>query len=274
MAETYQYAIREDSKITRATDVAEVFDHWRGDEERWLFVSPHDDDTVFGAGMTVAMAADLGVDTHAVVTTDGSMGYCDEETRFTIADVRRRETIASFRHLGVSAENIHFLNFPDCDLSNFTGRRRIAQTDKTHILGYTGLQNAFTSILRTVRPTRILMPTRADLHPDHKITNQEVLISLFHAQGEIWPELGPPIAEIPSVYEFAVYCDFPEPPQIQIIFPESIREKKMAGVAAYESQRQVAIMVETLKKSAPIEYLRHVDFHLYDSKVYHGLFAE
>jgi len=52
----------------------------------------------------------------------------------------------------------------------------------------------------------------ADLHPDHQIVHEEVLISLFHAQGNIWPELGEPIAEVPQVYEFACYCDFPRQP--------------------------------------------------------------
>ena len=81
------------------------------------------------------------------------------------------------------------------------------------------MQNAITYALRQIRPNRVFLPTSADLHPDHQIVHEEVLISLFHAQGNIWPELGEPIAEVPKVYEFACYCDFPEPPQIRIETP-------------------------------------------------------
>ncbi len=70
------------------------------------------------------------------------------------------------------------------------------------------MQNAITYALRQVRPNRVFLPTSADLHPDHQIVHEEMLISLFHAQGNIWPELGPPIAEVPKVYEFACLLRF------------------------------------------------------------------
>ena len=97
-----------------------------------------------------------------------------------------------------------------------------ADGDPGAFAGAVGLQNAFARCLRQVRPTRVFLPTSADLHPDHRIVHEEMLISLFHAQGAIWPELGEPIAEVPAVYEYAVYCDFPEPPQIRIETPDAM----------------------------------------------------
>ena len=87
--------------------------------------------------------------------------------------------------------------------------------DPTEVEGASGLQNAYPHVLRQVRPTRVFLPTITDLHPDHRIVNEEMLISLFHAQGSIWPELGPPVAVVPAVYEYATYCDFPEAPQLR-----------------------------------------------------------
>ena len=66
-------------------------------------------------------------------------------------------------------------------------------------LGHTGVQNAFTLFLRRIAPSRVFVPTASDLHPDHKVANQEMLISLFHAQGEIWPELGRPLEAVPGL---------------------------------------------------------------------------
>ena len=76
-------------------------------------------------------------------------------------------------------------------------------------------------------PNRVFLATSADLHPDHQIVHEEMLISLFHAQGNMWPELGEPIAEVPKVYEFACYCDFPQPPQIRIEATPAMLDAKL-----------------------------------------------
>ena len=52
-------------------------------------------------------------------------------------------------------------------------------------------------------------------------------------------ELGEPIAEVPRVYEMAVYCDFPEPPQIRVETPEPMLETKLQAILAYASQEQI-----------------------------------
>ena len=69
------------------------------------------------------------------------------------------------------------------------------------------------------------------------------MISLFHAQGNIWPELGEPIPEVPTVYEFACYCDFPKPPQIRIEGTAKMLEGKLDAISAYASQDQIELVV-------------------------------
>ena len=125
------------------------------------------------------------------------------------------------------------------------------------------MQNAFTHALRQIRPNRVFLPTSADLHPDHQIVHEEVLISLFHAQGNIWPELGKPIAEVPKVYEFACYCDFPQPPQIRIETPPAMLEAKLNAISAYASQEQIESVVAIQRNVGSIEYLRELEFHFY-----------
>ena len=98
------------------------------------------------------------------------------------------------------------------------------------------------------------------------------MISLFHAQGNIWPELGQPIPEVPKVYEFAVYCDFPEPPQIRIETPLAMLEVTLAGIGAYASQEQIDAVVDIQRSMGPIEYLRELTFNLYSPQQYHPLF--
>ena len=135
------------------------------------------------------------------------------------------------------------------------------------------MQIALTRLLRQVRPTRVFLPTSADMHPDHRIVHEELMISLFHAQGRIWPELGEPTADVPRVYELAVYCDFPEPPQIRLKTPESMFENKLRAISTYGSQEQIGTVVDIQRASGPVEYLRELNFHFYDPQQYHELFA-
>ena len=124
-----------------------------------------------------------------------------------------------------------------------------------------------------VRPTRVFVPTSADLHPDHRIVHEQLMISLFHAQGGIWPQLGTPIAQVPQVYEMAIYCDFPEPPQIRIGAPLEMLETKLKAIMAYGSQEQIGTLVENQRAAGPVEYIRELKFRFYAPKQYHELFS-
>ena len=248
--------------------------NWSQDQESWMFVAAHDDDIVTGAGLTFQVALAEGVRVHAVVTTDGRMGYCRFPQRRSIAQVRQLEAEQSFQILGLPLERLHFLSFPDCNLNPYRGRHFATIGDPTEVEGASGLQNAFPHILRQIRPTRVFLPTSTDLHPDHRIVNEEMLISLFHAQGTIWPELGRPIDEVPAVYEYATYCDFPEPPQLRIEGPRAMLDTKLDAIRAYRSQEQIEVLVEVQRNAGPVEYLREVQFNFYSPKQYESLFLK
>ena len=188
------------------------------------------------------------------------------------ATIRREEAKTSFAVLGLPAERLCFLGYPDGQLTAWSGAFvRNGETGNGDEA--CGIQMAFTRLLRQVRPTRVFVPTSADLHPDHRIVHEQLMISLFHAQGGIWPQLGPPIAEVPQVYEVAVYCDFPEPPQIRIETPPEMLETKLRAIAAFGSQEQIGAVVDIQRSIGPVEYLRELRFRLYSPKQYNELFA-
>jgi LmbE family N-acetylglucosaminyl deacetylase len=199
------------------------------------------------------------------------MGYCTLEQRDRISQIRYDETIESFVHLGIGKERISYVGYPDGNLYPLCGRRRAEPGEKA-IEGYVGLQNAFTYHLRKDRITRVFLPTGADLHPDHQVVHNEMMICIFHAAGQIWPELGAPLVDVPKVYELAVYCDFPEPPQLQVIADASRFEKKLKAIAAYRSQMQIGRLVEIIRNAGPVEYLREMNFKFYSPDNYRHLF--
>ena len=237
----------------------------------WMFVSPHDDDLCIGAGLLMQAAVHAGVEVQVVIVTDGCLGYCGSKQKDDIIEIRRDETLRSFEVLGIPDNHVNFLNFPDGGLTRFIGRRP-AKDGEPSVGNYTGLQNAFTHSLRELRPSRVFVPTKMDLHPDHQITHNELMISLFHASGKIWPELGDPL-DVPMVHEMAVYCDFPADPNLEIVGDNSAFEIKLDSIMAYESQLQIAELVQRIREDGPYEYIRDVEFQLYSPRRYRSLFS-
>jgi len=237
----------------------------------WMFVSPHDDDLCIGAGLLMQAAVQAGVEVQVVIVTDGCLGYCGSEQKDDIIEIRRDETLRSFEVLGIPNDHVNFLGFPDGGLTRFIGRRP-AKAGEPTVGEYTGLQNAFTHSLRDLRPSRVFVPTKMDLHPDHQITHNELMISLFHASGKIWPELGDPL-DVPLVHEMAVYCDFPADPNLEIVGDNSAFEVKLESIMAYESQLQIAELVQRIREDGPYEYIRDVEFQLYSPRRYRSLFS-
>lgn len=240
------------------------FPDWKAEKERWLFVAPHDDDIVLGAGLTFASAIEAGIETWAAVVTTGNAGYCHLDQRETIAATRAKECKESFQLLGLSLEQLIWLRYPDGSLSHHAGFRLATRpADPCVIAGTTGIQSSFTWLLRRVAPTRLFIPSITDLHPDHRCVNDEMIISIFHATGGIWPELGPALPALPALYEYATYSDFRTPPTIRVRAGEELFERKLKGISAYKSQQQIEQVVSVQRQAGAKEFLREVRFDLF-----------
>ncbi len=262
----FEFRVREENKTRSTNDISTALTNWRGGNERWLFVAPHDDDIILGAGLLLQTAVEKKIPVRMLITTDGSMGYCTEEQRATISKVRTDETDEMFGNLGIS--DVRWLNFPDCDLARWTGRRVAQPGDRGVKAGFTGLQNAYTAELRDFCPTRLFVPSGNDYHPDHKTVYQELMISVFHSSGQVWPELGAPVSCTPLVYEMAIYCDFPEPPNLMIKGDDDALQVKLDAIATYRSQLQIEQLVQNVRNAGPLELFREVSFALYHPQLY------
>lgn len=269
-----EYRITKISGVRRESSakLKDIFTGWKEGGEKFLFVSPHDDDAVLGSALMMQKAINDGVDVYISIVTDGSMGYCSEAEKDTIAQIRREETYRCYEELGVPGDNISWLGFPDCRINLYRGRRQAVENDPSIISGFTGIQNAFTSLIREIKPTRCFLPTIADLHPDHQIVYEEFMISMFHANGTIWPELGEPIKSVPDVYEMGVYCDFPQQPDIQIATSDEHLDKKVDAINKFASQTQIGSLIEIVKRNGAFEYFRSIGFNLYSPSKYRILF--
>ncbi|MDR2115697.1 MAG: PIG-L family deacetylase [Planctomycetaceae bacterium] len=270
---TIQFDRRNGQETISSGNPADIWSNWQNEKEVWLFIAPHDDDIVCGAGLTFLAALQSQIKVFAAVISNGRMGYCTHEQRPVIAQVRREETQASFAYLGLPHENLYLFDYDDGSLLQNTGRRFATEpADSNTIAGATGLQNTLTWLLRQTKPTRIFIPNRLDLHPDHKTVHYETVISIFHAQGGIWPELGTVIDTIPLLYEYATYSDFIKQPNIRVRVPDSLTEQRLQALALYKSQLQIELLVEELRKTGGKEYLLEMTFEIFKPEKYETLF--
>ena len=113
----------------------------------WLVFAPHPDDETFGMGGSLLLASDHGIETTAVILTDGSLGGDDK----AIVDIRRNEAIQALKALGV--KKYYFWNLPD---------RGLEVTD--------ALILKVAEIISEVKPQSVFFPTPMELHPDHRQT--------------------------------------------------------------------------------------------------------
>lgn len=265
----FQLTLKSNGNRTESSQLREIFSNWN-ENERWLFLAPHDDDLCMGSSLLMLKALEEKIPVRCVITTDGRMGYGSTVSKEDIVAVRKKETDDSFKILGI--DDVHFLNFPDCSLHLYSGCRTAVEGDPCVIEGQTGIQNAYVAQLRDFRPTRVFVPAGSDLHPDHKMVYQEILISLFHAAGDIWPQLGEPLSAPPAIYEMAIYCDFPAEPNLRLTAPDDAFEKKLDSILAYRSQQQIESLVNKIREGGAVEYFRDVVFNLYGPENYKDRF--
>jgi LmbE family N-acetylglucosaminyl deacetylase len=271
------------SIVAHGNRFGDVFTDWRPGSESFLFFAPHDDDSVISLGMIIREARQQDIPVRIIVVTDGQNGYVSLHDKPTIVARRVAETYASYELLGVDRSDIVFLNFPDGGLQNYYGRQVAREGDPADEHGFTGLENHFVRELRrrvmigaeAVAPTRVFVPSAADYHQDHVAVAREVPISIFHAIGGIWPECGEKLASPPCLYWHCVYCPFADShePNVRVIGDADTLARKVAAVEEFNSQGQIAPILDTLRASPPVEYLLEERFSLFRPGVYDHCFS-
>ena len=261
---------------------ADVFTDWCPGKESFVFFAPHDDDSAISLGLVIREARAQGIPVRIVVVTDGRNGYVQLGDKAGIVGRRVEETYASYQLLGVDRTDISFLNFPDGDLQNYFGRRVARTGDPADKHGFTGLENHFVSELRhrvrvgesLIAPTRVFVPSPADYHQDHVAVAREIPISLYHAIGGIWPECGVKLEKVPYLYWHCVYCKFADgrEPNIRIVGDSASFATKIKAIQEYNSQGQIAPLIDHLRVAPPVEYLLEESFSLFQPGVYDHCF--
>lgn len=132
-----------------------------------LCFQPHNDDCAIAVGGALQKMAGLGWELVYAYMTDGRHGS-DAVPPEKLVEVRRREAEGERRLLGV--ERFFELGVEDGTVEKLSSVQRKWVTEQLE------------SVLADIRPDLILLPSRADMHPDHRATHDLVLAAAEKVQ--------------------------------------------------------------------------------------------
>lgn len=117
--------------------------------DRVLLVSPHQDDEILGAGGFLRDAAANGAAVEVVFATDGD--------KHGLKVTRHAEALRADAAIGLTSNQVKFLDFPDGNLTN-----------------QTAFDTRLKSEIDSFRPTLVITTLPDDLHPDHAACGRTV----------------------------------------------------------------------------------------------------
>jgi len=189
-----------------------------------LIIGPHPDDQELGMGGTIARLVEQGHQVHMVDMTDG------EPTPMGSPEMRGRESAAAAKILGTQRSQLGLIN------------RQV-----THDLAS---RHRLAAVIRVHRPQMIFLPYPLDAHPDHTAVTRIGEDARFDAKLTKSLIAGDPWYPKRIIYYFCTHLLLSFQPTFCIDISGQM-EKKMAAIAAYESQfgwnkSKVPEMVRTL----------------------------
>ena len=140
--------------------------------------APHQDDETLGCGGLIALKRQLGTAVDVVFVTDGRTSHAKFIGGDAVAARRRDEALAACAALGVPADAVIFLDFPDGELGQH--RERAAAAIGDLLPGFVGRQ--------------VCVPYAGDMTPDHMDTRGAVRDALTRpTAGAPWTVLEYPV---------------------------------------------------------------------------------
>jgi len=196
---------------------------WR----RVLVFAPHPDDETLATGGLLQRAVAAGAAVRVVFVTDGEDNPWPQralERRWRIGPAgrarwaarRHEETLAALACLGVSAASAVFLHFPDQGLTPLL------------LSGGDAVVSALAAELVEWRPTLVVAPSAADLHPDHSALGVLLHLAVDH--------VGRPSGRGFTELAYVVHGNAPIASAFRLQLSPAERARKLAAIGCHRSQ--------------------------------------
>ncbi len=206
--------------------------------KRLLVLAPHSDDETLGAAGLILAAQRQGMDVRVVIETngDGSLSatmndfrriYPRHQDFVRMGTMRQQESLNALKILGVPAEHVYFLGYPDRGtpslwnthwsatnpyVSSYSGDMRSPYPityNPNAVYAGEDLLGDLRSIIADYQPDLVVFPSPNDVHPDHWGLSAFTRLALALEQND-HPEYKP------TALAYLVHRpDFPEPKGLQ-----------------------------------------------------------
>jgi LmbE family N-acetylglucosaminyl deacetylase len=251
--------------------------------QRLLVLAPHSDDETLGSAGVMLAAQRLGMDVRVVIETngDGSLSATMNDFRriyprhadfVRLGTMRQKESLNALKLLGVPAEHVYFLSYPDRGspslwtthwsatnpyVSRFSGDMRSPYPityNQNSVYAGEDLLADLRSIIDGYRPDLVIFPSPNDVHPDHWGLSAFTRLALALEQND-HPDYQPT-----SLAYLVHRPDFPEPrglhPAESLLPPGAVYNETKGDWGLFElsqadiATKQTAIM--TYRSQLPL----------------------
>jgi len=243
--------------------------------DRILILAPHPDDEVIGCGGIIQQAVAMGLPVRIVFFTYGDnnqWSFLLYRKRPALVPravrgmglVRHDEALAAARTLGLSADHLTFLGYPDFGTLHIWDDHwgdqppfRSMLTRATAVPYHNALRpgaaykgeevlHDLTTVLREFRPTKVFLSHPGDYMPDHRALYLFTRVALWDLEREMTPAVYPYLVHFqrwpkPSGYRPAKLLEPPTALKPQILW-QSYRltrpalDRKQAALKAHRTQ--------------------------------------
>ncbi len=181
--------------------------------DRVIIVAPHPDDEVLGAGGAIQQALAAGADVRIIYLTNGDHNqvafklyklalHLSARDYLTFGERRRNEAIAATGSLGLPADHLTFLGYPDWGTlamwRDYWQKGDVFRSDATQVtavpykdaFGYQqpykpqSVEADFVRLFREFKPTKVFVTHPADTNRDHRAAANFVRLAALDVEAD------------------------------------------------------------------------------------------
>lgn len=218
-----------------SNDIDLIFPGFGKTEKEVLAVmSPHDDDAVIGAGYAMLAAKEAGAEVYVVIFCRGDAGYSTVEEKPTIEAVRARETDECYLRMGIPADHVLRMNFPDFSAIGHIGWEKAD--------GEPGDMPVVLRFLREKKVTRVMIPNHYHEHIDHLATYLMTSFDVPQAGDAALVDNGTP-HKVLSTLQYSVWADFDPEDSLVAGRTGGVRANRILAVSA-DVEKEIDVAIE------------------------------
>ena len=129
-------------------------------KKKVLILSPHADDEILGCGGFISKYSKLNYQINVLVLTNASVGLPEIFSQEMIKSLRKESKSANNL---IGTKNLFFENFEFLNLNNYQ---------------FYKIKNIIRKYIDDIEPEIVLIPSKNDIHDDHKIIFKAAKVSL------------------------------------------------------------------------------------------------